>query len=127
GHVLAAARGRVGEKYILGHQDLPLLEIFRLLAEITGGRAPRFRIPYAVAWLAAAGMEAVARVTGGPPSVPLNAVRMARKRMYFSSAKAVRELGLPQTDVREALRDAVEWFARHGYVKKAAASPEGHK
>jgi len=62
-------------------------------------------------------MEAVARVTGAPPRVPLTAVRMAKKRMYFSPAKAVRELGLPQTDVRDALRDAVEWFRAHGYVK----------
>ncbi len=120
GHVLAAERGRVGEKYILGHENLTLAEIFGLLAAITGRPAPRFRIPYAVAWLAAAGMEAVARVTGGVPPVPLNAVRMARKRMFFSPAKAVRELGLPQTDVREALRDAVDWFTRHGYVKAAA-------
>ncbi len=117
GHLLAAARGRVGEKYVLGHRDLSLSEIFGLLADITGRPAPRFRIPYAVAWLAAAGMETVARLTRGTPSVPLDAVRMARKRMYFSPAKAVRELGLPQTDVREALRDAVEWFVAHGYAK----------
>jgi dihydroflavonol-4-reductase len=62
-------------------------------------------------------MEAVARVTGGAPRVPLTAVRMARKRMYFSPAKAIRELSLPQTDVREALREAVEWFAARGYAR----------
>jgi dihydroflavonol-4-reductase len=67
-------------------------------------------------------MEGVARLTGTPPSVPLTAVRMAKKRMYFSAAKAVRELGLPQTDVRVALREAVEWFAAHGYARGAAAS-----
>ena len=60
-------------------------------------------------------MEAVARLTGGVPAVPLTAVRMARKRMHFSAAKAVRELGLPQTPVEDALRDAVEWFAARGY------------
>jgi dihydroflavonol-4-reductase len=59
-------------------------------------------------------------MTGGTPRVPLTAVRMARKRMYFSPAKAIRELGLPQTDVREALRDAAEWYSAHGYVKLAA-------
>jgi len=116
GHVLAAERGKPGEKYILGNENLSLAEIGLLLAALTGIRPPRLRIPYAVAWLAAASMEAAARVTGGPPRVPLTAVRMARKRMYFSAAKAVRELGLPQTDVREALRDAAEWFAAHGYV-----------
>lgn len=116
GHLLAAQRGRVGDKYILGHANLGLAEIFQRLAEITGLRAPRLRIPYAVAWLAAAGLEGAARLTRGAPRVPLTAVRMARKRMYFSPAKAVRELGLPQTDVGEALRDAVAWFGEHGYV-----------
>jgi dihydroflavonol-4-reductase len=118
GHLLAAERGRPGERYILGHRNLALRDIFRLLAELTGLRAPRLRIPYVVAWLAAAGMEGTARLTRTAPRVPLTAVRMARKRMYFSPAKAVRELGLPQTDVREALRDAVEWFQRSGYVRR---------
>lgn len=118
GHVLAAERGRVGEKYILGHANLSLMEIFRGLAEISGRRPPRFRIPYAVAWLAAVGMEGAARLTRGTPAVPLTAVRMARKRMYFSPAKAVRELGLPQTDPRQALADAVAWFVEHGYVHR---------
>jgi dihydroflavonol-4-reductase len=119
GHLLAAARGRAGERYILGHVNLGLAEIFRTLAELTGRPAPRVRIPYAVAWLAAAGMEGAARLTRRPPRVPLTAVRMARKRMFFSAAKAVRELGLPQTDVREALGDAVEWFEAHGYARSA--------
>jgi dihydroflavonol-4-reductase len=121
GHILAAERGRPGEKYILGHRNLSLLEIFRLLGRITGRRAPRLRVPYALAWLAAAGMESVARLTGGPPAVPLTAVRMARKRMYFSPAKAVRDLGFPQTPVEQALRDAVEWFLAHGYADRGAS------
>ena len=118
GHVLAAQRGKVGEKYILGaaRGNISLAEIGQLLSEITGRRPPRLRVPYAVAWCGAACMETVARLTGGAPKVPLTAVRMARKRMYFSPAKAVRELGLPQTDVRVALRDAVEWFTAHGYA-----------
>ncbi len=120
GHLLAAERGKAGEKYILGRANLSLAEIGLLLSELTGIRPPRVRIPYAVAWLAAASMEAVARMTGGAPKVPLTAVRMAKKRMYFSAAKAVRELGLPQTDVREALRDATEWFRAHGYVRLRA-------
>jgi dihydroflavonol-4-reductase len=119
GHLLAAERGRIGERYILGHENLSLTAIGRHLAEITGGRAPWLRVPYAVAWCGAACMEAAARVSGRPPKVPLTAVRMARKKMYFSPAKAVRELGLPQTDVREALRDAARWFVEHGYVRVA--------
>jgi dihydroflavonol-4-reductase len=118
GHLLAAERGTPGQRYILGHRDLSLADIFGVLAEITGRRAPRFRVPYAVAWLGAACCETVARVTGWPPAVALTAVRMARKRMYFSPARAVRELGLPQTDVRTALADAVAWFEVHGYARR---------
>src|SRR5262249_24893407 len=110
GHILAAARGRLGERYILGMENLTLLEIFRRLARISGIPAPRCRVPYAVAWLASVVMEGVSRVTRRPPDVPLTAVRMARKRMFFSAAKAVRELGLPQTPVDAALFDAVDWF-----------------
>ena len=122
GHLLAEAHGRVGEKYILGHAEgnLSLAAIGALIAEVSGGRPPRLRIPYAVAWCAAACSEGFARLTGGIPKVPLDAVRMARKRMYFSPAKAVRELGLPQTDVREAVREAVQWFFEHGYVRLSA-------
>lgn len=122
GHLLAAERGTIGEKYILGHTNLSLVEIGRLLAEVAGSRIPRVRIPYAVAWLAAACSEGAARVTGGAPRVPLTAVRMARKRMYFSAAKAVRELGLPQTDVRLALREAAEWFSARGYLSARRAA-----
>jgi len=118
GHILAAERGRVGEHYILGNRNLSLLEIFRMLAALTGIRAPRLRVPYSVAWLAAAGMEGVARITGRPPQVPLTAVRMARKRMYFSAAKAVTELGLPQTPVEQALEEAVAWFVERGYAPR---------
>jgi dihydroflavonol-4-reductase len=119
GHLLAAERGKPGERYILGHAEgnLSLAEIFRLLAGITGGRAPRFRVPYALAWCSAAACEGLARVTGRPPAVPLTAVRMARKRMYFSPAKAIRDLGLPQTEPRAALADAVAWFAARGYAQ----------
>jgi dihydroflavonol-4-reductase len=120
GHLLAAERGRVGEKYILGHQNLSLTEIFRLLADLTSRRTPRFRVPYAVAWSGAVCMEAAARLTRRPPRVSLTAVRMARKRMFFSPAKAVSELGLPQTDVREALGDAVQWFTESGYLRRPA-------
>jgi dihydroflavonol-4-reductase len=115
GHLLAAQRGKLGERYILGHRNLTLTEVFEILAEITGRRPPRFRVPYAMAWLGAACSEGLARMTGRPPAVSLTAVRMARRRRYFSPARAVRELGLPQTDVRVALADAVAWFGAHGY------------
>jgi dihydroflavonol-4-reductase len=123
GHLLAARRGRVGERYILGHANLSLREIFSLLAPITGRRPPRLTIPYGVAWLGAACLEGAARMTGRAPQVPLTAVRMARKRMYFSPAKAVRELGLPQTDVGQALQDAVAWFRAYGNAGAEPVTP----
>jgi dihydroflavonol-4-reductase len=116
GHLRAAQRGAIGRHYILGCENVPLAGIGGMLAEITGVPAPRWRVPYPLAWSGALCIETVARLTRATPRVSLTAVRMARKKMYFSAARAVRELGLPQTDVREALRDAVEWFARHGYV-----------
>jgi dihydroflavonol-4-reductase len=119
GHLLAAEKGRVGEKYILGNTNLTLTEIGVLMAEVAGCRAPRARIPYPVAWVAAGCMEVAARVTGSPPRASLTAVRMAKKRMFFSSGKAVRDLGLPQTDVRVALREATDWFVEHGYARLA--------
>ena len=116
GHLLAAQRGHVGEKYILGCHNLSLTEIFRILESVTGIRAPRVRVPHALIYVVALVNEGVARATGRPPRVPLSGVRMARKHMYFSAAKAVRELGLPQTPVEPALREAVDWFVAHGYA-----------
>jgi len=118
GHILAGERGRPGERYILGHRNLTLLEIFQMLARLTGIPAPRVRVPYALAWTAAAAMEGVAALTRRPPAVPLTAVRMARKRMFFSAAKAVTELGLPQTPAEDALADAVAWFVERGYAPR---------
>jgi dihydroflavonol-4-reductase len=116
GHLLAAQRGRVGEKYILGCENHSLTEIFHMLERITGIRAPSVRAPHALIYLVALVSEGVARATGRPPRVPLTGVRMARKHMYFSAEKAVRELGLPQTPVETALRQAVEWFTAYGYA-----------
>ena len=121
GHILAAQKGRVGEKYILGNRNCSLTEFFRLLASVTGVAAPRFRVPYRFIWLVALASEGCARATGRPPRVPLTGVRMARRRMYFSAEKAVRELGLPQTPVEHALRDAVEWFVANGHAPRPRA------
>lgn len=118
GHVLAAERGRLGEKYILGNENLSLARIFELLAEITGLDAPGLRLPHVVP-IAFAGLEtARARLFGGEPRVALEAARLARHKMYFNAEKAVRELGLPQTPVREALTRAVGWFRDNGYLER---------
>jgi dihydroflavonol-4-reductase len=116
GHRLAAERGRVGERYILGNSNLTLLELFRELAALTGRPAPRVRIPYAVAFTVGAVSTGLAAFTRRPPGVPLEAVRMSRHRMFFDPGKAVRELGFPQTPVRAALEDALAWFAERGRI-----------
>ncbi|MBI2460513.1 MAG: NAD-dependent epimerase/dehydratase family protein [Candidatus Rokubacteria bacterium] len=118
GHLLAARIGRAGERYILGHAagNLWLREIFQRLAAVSGIPAPRRRIPYWVAFGSAAVCGLGARLTGRGPLASRTAVRMAAKPMFFDPGKAVRELGLPQTPVDEALREAVEWFRAHGYA-----------
>ena len=120
GHLLAAERGRPGERYILGNENLPLREILALLAEITGRPAPRVRLPHFVPLAVAAVNTSWSRLTGGTPEYELDAVRLARRKMYFDAGKAVRELGLRRTPVIEPLRRAVTWFREHGYVRRAA-------
>ncbi len=118
GHILAAQKGRIGEKYILGHHNLTLVQIFTLLEGISGIPAPRRKIPYPVALLAACASELYGRLAGQVPPIPLSGVRMAKTLMFFDPSKAVRELGLPQTPVEEALREAVEWFWTYGYAPR---------
>jgi dihydroflavonol-4-reductase len=116
GHLLAAERGRVGERYILANTNVTLKELLEALARVAGRPAPRLRLPH---WLplAIAHVEApIARLLRRTPRVPLDGVRMARKPMFFDGGKAVRELGLPQSPIEPALRRAVEWFRAHGYV-----------
>ena len=116
GHILAATHGKVGHKYILGNRNLTLRQIFVMLEQLTGRPAPRIRLPYTPILLAACMNEAISFCTGKEPLIPLAGVRMAGKFMFFDSAKAVRELGLPQRPVEDALLTAVEWFAKNGYV-----------
>lgn len=119
GHVLAAQKGRVGERYILGHQNMTLKELLEELSRITGLPAPRIRIPYRMALTAGYLSNFVSdHLTHRPPRVPLEAVKMARKKMFFSPAKAIQELGLPQSPIREALKEAIQWFQAEGYAKE---------
>ncbi|HUY28311.1 MAG TPA: hopanoid-associated sugar epimerase [Candidatus Binataceae bacterium] len=121
GHLLAAERGRIGEKYILGGENLTLKEMLEHLARLSGMRAPRVRIPYAVAFGFALGAEAVARaVTHRAPRASLTEVRMARKRMFFDSSKARRELGYAPGPVDAALVRAIEFLRKSGAVRTAA-------
>jgi len=110
GHLLAEQKGSVGRKYILGNANLTLKDIFGLLEEITSIPAPRVRLPYMPILMAAYINEGLSRITGREPLIPLAGVQMAAKFMFFDSTRAVKELGLPQTPVMDALARAVEWF-----------------
>jgi dihydroflavonol-4-reductase len=116
GHLLAFERGRIGERYVLGGNNLTLREILHQIADITGLSPPRVRLPHAVVFPIAYLSEAWAWLSrGGEPRVTLDGVRMSRKRMFFSSGKATRELGYRYRPAEQALRDAVAWFRAHGY------------
>jgi len=117
GHLAAAERGRVGERYILGGENMTLAEILAEISEVVGRRPPRLRVPHSVLFPVAIGAELAARVTGRDPFVTLDGVRMSRKKMYFSSEKASRELGYAPRPAREAIADAVVWFKANGYLK----------
>ncbi|MGA9753817.1 MAG: hopanoid-associated sugar epimerase [Desulfobaccales bacterium] len=117
GHLLAEGKGRVGEKYILGNDNLSLSRIFQLLADLTGLAAPKVRLPYwPVLGMAYVDEFFATYLRRRPPRMPVSAIRMAKKYMYFDNRKAVQYLGLTITPVRQALADAVEWFRRHGYA-----------
>jgi dihydroflavonol-4-reductase len=116
GHLLALEKGKSGDRYILGHQNLSLKQLLDQLAQITGLPAPQRSIPawipLSVAWVD----ECLLAPLGKTPSVPLDGVRMAQQPMYYDASKAVRELNLPQTPIATALHDAVDWFVKYSYV-----------
>jgi len=116
GHIAAMEKGRVGERYILGGQDAPLGAMLAEIAELVGRRPPVTKIPRAPLFPLAFAAETVARVTKKEPFVTLDALRMAKYRMYFSSAKAERELGFSARPYGQALADAVEWFRQKGMI-----------
>ena len=119
GHVLAAEKGKIGERYILGNREgnWTMEQTLAVLEEITGVPAPKTKIPHWVAMAAARVDEGTSFFTKKPPKAPLAGVRMAKEKMWFNPIKAIRELGLPQTPPKQAFADAVEWFRANGYVK----------
>jgi dihydroflavonol-4-reductase len=120
GHWLACQRGKVGERYILGSENLTLAQILEKLALLTNRKPPRVRLPYAVAYCAGACSTAWANLTGTPPRVPLDAVRMARKKMWVTHEKAHLELGFNPGPAEQALARAVEWFRGAGRLAGVA-------
>ncbi len=115
GHLLAAERGRIGERYILGGQNLTMEQLFHRLARLSGKRAPSTKIPYAVAYAAGLISTGWANLTGVEPVAPLEGVKMARKKMFASHRKAQQELGFDPGPVDGALRKAIDWFRAEVY------------
>jgi dihydroflavonol-4-reductase len=122
GHVLAMEKGRPGERYVLGNQNLTLREIFLILERLTGVKAPRLNIPMWSALAAAHADEFICGILHRKPGIPVAAVKAASKRRYFNCSKAIRELGMPQTPVEEAFEKAIRWFKENGYLRRKGAS-----
>jgi dihydroflavonol-4-reductase len=116
GHLQAFERGRIGERYILGGENMTLREILVAISRLTGRPPPRIRLPHAVLLPLAGVSEAFSRVTGRATRVTIESVRMAHKHMYFSSDKAARELGYSWRPPDDALADAIVWFREQGML-----------
>ncbi len=124
GHLSALRRGRVGERYILGGENIAFSQLLAEIAGSVGRKCPKFRIPWYAAVPAAIAGEARSYLTGDEPLATWAGVRLARHRMFFTSAKAEQELGYRARPHREALIDAVAWFSDHGYLGAPAAEPK---
>jgi dihydroflavonol-4-reductase len=122
GHLLAAEKGRIGERYILGARNMTLKQILDALSAITGRPAPRVRLPHAIALAAGYADELFSRLAGREPQIPVEGVKMSRHRMFVESDKAARELGYKPTSVEAALERAVRWYEEHGYLAAGAGN-----
>jgi dihydroflavonol-4-reductase len=118
GHVLALEKGQIGEAYILGGHDVSLKEMLAAIAPLAGRKPPRIRLPRLPLYPLAFAAESAARLSGGEPFLTMDALRMAKHRMYFSSAKAGRDLGYGARPYMEGLKDALIWFRAAGYVRR---------
>jgi dihydroflavonol-4-reductase len=122
GHLLAADRGRIGERYILGGRNMTLKEILDALSAITGRRAPRVKLPHVVALVAGYADELYSRLAGREPQIPVEGVKMSRHKMFVQSDKATRELGYKPGKIESGLERAVRWYEENGYIPNRAGS-----
>lgn len=120
GHILAAQKGRIGEKYVLGNANLSILELCKLVGDVAGVQPPRLKLPYHAVLATSYLYLLIAGITKQPPPVSPEAARLTRMYMYFDSSKAVKELGFTQTPIRTTVEKAVNWFRENGYVKAGA-------
>ena len=117
GHLLALDKGRIGERYILGGQDVTLRQMFADIAELAGRKPPTVELPRGPLYPLAHIFEAVAQITGKEPQLTVDALNMSKRRMFFTSAKAEADLGYAARPYREAIADAMTWFRERGYIK----------
>jgi len=116
GHLLAMEHGEIGERYILGSENLTLAQILGIVARLTNRPGPRFQIPHNVVMPIAGLAEIWAHLTGREPFATRDGVRLSRKKMYFSSDRAIDRLGYRPRPAEDAIADAVDWFGRNGYL-----------
>lgn len=126
GHLLAAERGKIGERYLLGGENLTLKQLLDELAKATGVQTPKRQVPHGVALVAAIASTAFAQVTGREPRIPVEGVRIARHKMFVNDAKARRDLGYTSGPVKEALRRAVDWYVANGYAPTGERAAMAH-
>ena len=117
GHLAALRHGRIGERYILGGENVLLAHMLRDIALLVGRRPPRLRMSRRLLYPAAVVSEMIATTTGREPFLTLDGLRMAKDRMFFTSAKAARDLGFKARPYSEGLKDAIEWFRGAGHLK----------
>jgi dihydroflavonol-4-reductase len=117
GHILAAQKGKIGERYILGNENISMSDYFKLIGEVAGVKAPGFKIPYPMALVMSYLYQAIARITKRPPVTTAPMVRIGSKYSYYDCSRAVKELGLTQTPVRTTVEKAIDWFKENGHVK----------
>ena len=122
GHLLAYTHGKAGERYILGGENMTLLQILQTIDEISGKRIKRFHLPVKLVLPAAWLMEKMAMVTNVEPRATVDSVRMAKKKMFYSCDKAVRDLGYQYRPAVEALEDAMTWFQDNGYCGESSCT-----
>ncbi len=118
GHALALEHGRIGERYVLGGENMLLKDILALVSDVSGSRPPLMQLSEGVVWPVALLMEGFAKLTGIPPMMTRDHLKMARKKMFYSSAKAIAELGYRPRPVRQAVEDAVAWFRANGMLRR---------
>jgi dihydroflavonol-4-reductase len=117
GHLLAAKKGRIGERYILGNENVTVGDFFSLVAETAGVKPPRLKLPYGVALMLGYVFHVQARITKQPPVVSLSQVRIGNMGEHFDNSKAVSELGLALTPLKVTIKNTIDWFIQHGYIK----------